>query len=66
MAASKTARPPSVGELNLSLTVAFTVGDIGARWLYYLPVLASFEVFVNGGGAWALDRARGIPEWIRS
>jgi uncharacterized membrane protein YphA (DoxX/SURF4 family) len=51
--------------LNLSLTVAFTVGDIGIRWLYYLPVLASFEVLVNGGGAWALDRAPLVPAWLR-
>jgi uncharacterized membrane protein YphA (DoxX/SURF4 family) len=52
--------------LNLSLTVAFTVSDIGVRWLYYLPVLASFEVFVNGSGSLALDRLRFIPGWLRS
>ncbi len=52
--------------LNLSLTVAFTVGDFGVRWLYYLPVLAGIEVFVNGGGAWALDRSRAVPAWLRS
>ena len=52
--------------LNLSLTVAFTDADVGLRWLYYLPVLASFEVFVNGSGAWAVDRARWVPGWLRS
>jgi uncharacterized membrane protein YphA (DoxX/SURF4 family) len=52
--------------LNLSLTVAFTVSDIGLRWLYYLPVLASFEVFVNGSGSLALDRLGFIPRWLRS
>jgi uncharacterized membrane protein YphA (DoxX/SURF4 family) len=52
--------------LNLSLTVAFTVSDVGVRWLYYLPVLASFEVFVNGSGSLAVDRARWVPGWLRS
>lgn len=52
--------------LNLSLTVAFTVSDIGVRWLYYLPVLASFEVFVNGSGSLALDRLPFIPRFLRS
>ncbi|TMC07043.1 MAG: DoxX family membrane protein [Chloroflexi bacterium] len=52
--------------INLSLTVAFTDTDVGIRWLYYLPVLASFEVFVNGSGAWAVDRARFVPGWLRS
>ena len=52
--------------LNLSLTVAFTVGDVGVRFLYYLPVLAGIEVFVNGAGAVALDRARIVPAWLRS
>ena len=52
--------------LNLSLTVAFTATDIGVRWLYYLPVLAGIEVFVNGSGALALDRARWVPGWLRS
>ena len=52
--------------LNLSLTVAFTVSDPGLRWLYYLPVLASFEVFVNGSGALAVDRARFVPGWLRA
>ena len=52
--------------INLSLTVAFTVGDVGVRWLYYLPVLASFEVFVNGSGPLALDRASWVPGWLRS
>jgi uncharacterized membrane protein YphA (DoxX/SURF4 family) len=52
--------------LNLSLTVAFLVADPGLRWLYYLPVLASFEVFVNGAGPLALGRARSVPAWLRS
>ena len=52
--------------LNLSVTVAFTISDLGSRWLYYLPVLASFEVFVNGAGAWALERASAIPGILRS
>lgn len=52
--------------LNLSLTMAFTVPDRGLRWLYYLPVLASFEVFVYGSGTLALDRARWVPGWLRS
>jgi len=52
--------------LNLSLTVAFTISDIGSRWLYYLPVLASFEVFVNGAGAWALERSAAVPGLLRS
>jgi len=52
--------------LNLSLTVAFTVSDVGLRWLYYLPVLASLEVFVNGSGSLAVDRARWVPAWLRS
>ena len=52
--------------LNLSLTVAFTVPDVGLRWLYYLPMLASFEVFVNGSGSLAVDRARWVPGWLRS
>lgn len=52
--------------LNLSLTVAFTIPDPGLRWLYYLPVLAGFEVFVNGSGAWAVDRARWVPGWLGS
>jgi uncharacterized membrane protein YkgB len=52
--------------VNLSLTVAFTVPDVGVRWLYYLPVLAGIEVLVNGAGALALDRARFVPAWLRS
>ena len=52
--------------LNLSLTVAFTDTDVGIRWLYYLPVLASFEVFVNGSGSLAVDRAGWVPGWLRS
>jgi uncharacterized membrane protein YphA (DoxX/SURF4 family) len=52
--------------INLSLTIAFLIPDPGLRWLYYLPVLASFEVFVNGAGALALERARWVPAWLSS
>ena len=52
--------------INLSLTIAFLDPDPGLRWLYYLPVLASFEVFVSGSGSLALDRARWVPGWLRS
>ena len=52
--------------LNLSLTVAFTVPDIGVRWLYYMPVLAGMEVLVNGSGALAVDRAAFVPRWLRA
>ncbi len=52
--------------LNVSLTVAFTVADPGLRWLYYLPLLAGLEVFVNGAGALAVDRTRAVPAWLRS
>jgi uncharacterized membrane protein YphA (DoxX/SURF4 family) len=52
--------------INLSLTVAFLAPDVGLRWLYYLPILASFEVFVSGSGSLALERARWVPDWLRS
>jgi len=52
--------------LGLSLTIAFSVSDVGIRWLYYLPVLASFEVFVFGPGSLALERSRSVPQWMRS
>jgi uncharacterized membrane protein YphA (DoxX/SURF4 family) len=52
--------------INVSLTIAFLVPDPGLRWLYYLPVLASFEVFVNGAGALALERTRWVPAWLSS
>ena len=52
--------------LGLSLTVAFAVSDVGIRWLYYLAVLASFEVFVNGAGSLAVERSRSVPQWMRS
>jgi uncharacterized membrane protein YphA (DoxX/SURF4 family) len=50
--------------INLSLTIAFLDPDPGLRWLYYLPVLASFEVFVSGAGVLALGRARWLPAWV--
>lgn len=52
--------------LSLSLTVAFLLSDVGLRWLYYLSALASFEVFVNGAGALAVERARAVPRWLSS
>ena len=39
---------------NLSLTVAFLLSDQGLRWFYYLAVVASLAVAVNGPGALAL------------
>src|SRR5262249_53881564 len=52
--------------VGLSLTIAFSVSDVGVRWLYYLPVLASFEVFVSGAGS--MDRGGGGlgRRWRRS
>ena len=52
--------------LGLSLTVAFANADVGLRWLYYLPVLATFEVFVNGAGSLAVERASLVPRWLSS
>lgn len=40
--------------INLSLTVAFLLSDAGLRWFYYLAVLASLAVAVNGAGALSL------------
>lgn len=52
--------------IGLSLTIAFADTDVGLRWLYYLPILASFEVFVQGPGSVAVDRALPGPQWLRS
>jgi uncharacterized membrane protein YphA (DoxX/SURF4 family) len=50
---------------NLALTVAFTVGDGGFRWLYYLAVLVNAQVIVSGPGPIALGRFGWIPGWLR-
>jgi uncharacterized membrane protein YphA (DoxX/SURF4 family) len=52
--------------LDLALTVAFLTPDPGLRWLYYLAVLASVEVAVNGSGWLALGRFARMPGWLRS
>jgi uncharacterized membrane protein YphA (DoxX/SURF4 family) len=52
--------------LNVSLTVAFLEPDVGLRWVYYLAVLASLDVAVNGGGSLALERSRSVPAWLRA
>ena len=41
--------------VDLSLTVAFLVPDVGLRWFYYLAVLANLAVAVGGPGALALE-----------
>jgi uncharacterized membrane protein YphA (DoxX/SURF4 family) len=51
--------------IGLSLSIAFDDTDVGARWLYYLPVFASLAIAVNGPGALALDRVLRVPGWIR-
>ena len=50
---------------NLALTVAFTVGDGGFRWLYYLAVLVNAQVIVSGPGPIALGRFGWVPGWLR-
>jgi uncharacterized membrane protein YphA (DoxX/SURF4 family) len=52
--------------IELSLTVAFLDADLGARWLYYLPIVASLSVLVGGAGTLALDRLPLLPRWLRS
>jgi putative oxidoreductase len=42
--------------LNVSFTVAFELSDFGLRWLYYLAILASAELFFGPAGPLALDR----------
>ena len=51
--------------VGLSLSVAFTISDIGLRWLYYLAVFASLAVAVNGPGSLALERLLPVPRWLR-
>jgi uncharacterized membrane protein YphA (DoxX/SURF4 family) len=51
--------------VNLALTVAFAVSDVGIRWLYYLAVLASAQVIVSGPGPFALSRFGWVPAFLR-
>ncbi len=51
--------------VNLALTVAFAVSDVGIRWLYYLAVLASAQVIVSGPGPFALSRFSWVPAFLR-
>lgn len=51
--------------VNLALTVAFGVSDIGIRWLYYLAVLVNAQVIVSGPGPIALGRFGWVPAWLR-
>jgi uncharacterized membrane protein YphA (DoxX/SURF4 family) len=52
--------------LGLSLSIAFDNPDVGARWLYYLGVVASLGIAVNGSGSLALERLLPVPGWLRS
>jgi uncharacterized membrane protein YphA (DoxX/SURF4 family) len=51
--------------VNLALTVAFAVSDVGIRWLYYLAVLVSAQVIVSGPGPFALSRFGWVPAFLR-
>lgn len=51
--------------VNLALTVAFAVNDVGLRWLYYLAVLVNAQVIVSGAGPFALSRFSWVPAWLR-
>ena len=57
--------PVSVAANCTSANVAFTISDIGLRWLYYLAVFASLAVAVNGPGSLALERLLPVPRWLR-
>jgi len=50
---------------NLALTVAFGVGDVGFRWLYYLAVLVNAQVIVSGPGPYAVARFKWVPSYLR-
>ncbi len=52
--------------LNLALTVAFLVPDIGIRWLYYLALLINAELVFADTGALSLGRSRFVPAWLRA
>lgn len=51
--------------VNLALTVAFAVSDVGLRWLYYLAVIASAQVIVSGPGPFAVSRFSWVPTFLR-
>jgi uncharacterized membrane protein YphA (DoxX/SURF4 family) len=51
--------------VNLALTVAFAVSDVGIRWLYYLAVLVSAQVIVSGPGPFAVSRFSWVPAFLR-
>ena len=50
---------------GLALSVAFTVNDVGSRWLYYLAVLVNAQVIVSGSGSIALGRFSWMPGFLR-
>jgi uncharacterized membrane protein YphA (DoxX/SURF4 family) len=52
--------------VGLSLSIAFTIPDLGLRWLYYLAFFASLAIAVNGPGSLALERLFPVPRWLRS
>jgi uncharacterized membrane protein YphA (DoxX/SURF4 family) len=52
--------------LGLSLSIAFDISDVGARWLYYLGVVASLGIAVNGSGSLAFEWLLPVPGWLRS
>jgi uncharacterized membrane protein YphA (DoxX/SURF4 family) len=52
--------------LGLSFSIAFGLPDVGLRWLYYLGVIASLAIAVNGPGSLALERLVQVPGWLRS
>ena len=52
--------------LGLSLSIAFDVSDLGARWLYYLAVFASLAIAVGGAGSLALERLLPVPRFLQS
>jgi uncharacterized membrane protein YphA (DoxX/SURF4 family) len=51
--------------VGLALVVAFEVGDLGFRWLYYLAVLVTAQVVVSGAGPYALSRFGWVPRALR-
>ena len=51
--------------VNLALTIAFAVNDVGIRWLYYLAVLVNAQVIVSGAGPYALSRFGWVPAFLR-
>ena len=57
---------PIIGGDGLSLSIAFDVSDLGARWLYYLAVFASLAIAVGGAGSLALERLLPVPRFLQS